>query len=331
MYIRMCDTALRNLCNLLIILMERFLGISEVALPVIVMVGTGVWARKTEFLSESGVEEIKSLIVKVCLPALLFAAFYNMRFTWKEALTLGVFALMNLAAFALGILVCALLKIKTPVAPFMCATIEGGSIGYALFILLFGQNDLYHFALFDAGGALTQWAVIITILQLRTKEKLRASELAKSLATPVNIAILTGILCSVTGFGPYLSATRAGRVFEGVLRFIGAPVGPVIIMTVGYGLTFSDVAWSDTIKTVFARMLVFALLMGGIVYSIVGRMFPSDPLYRLGAVLYFIMPPTYAYGVFVNGKDESAFLSAYLALYSLLTIVGYIVLVSFVV
>ena len=311
--------------------MERFLGISEVALPVIVMIAIGVWARKTKFLSESGIKDIKSLIVKVCLPAVLFAAFYNMRFTWRESLTLGVFALMNLAAFTFGILVCALLKIKTPVAPFMCATIEGGSIGYALFMLLFGQSDLYHFALFDAGGAVTQWAVIISILQLRIKGKLRASELAKSLATPVNIAILAGILCSVTGFGQYLSSTRAGSIFEDVLNFVGAPVGPIIIMTVGYGLTFSNIEWSDTLKTVLARMLVFALFMGGIVYYIVGRMYPSDPLYRFGAVLYFIMPPTYAYGVFVNGKDESAFLSAYLALYTLITIFGYIVLASFVV
>ena len=311
--------------------MERFLGISEVALPVIVMIAIGAWARKTKFLSESGIEDIKSLIVKVCLPAVLFAAFYNMRFTWRESLTLGVFALMNLAAFAFGILVCALLKIKTPVAPFMCATIEGGSIGYALFMLLFGQSDLYHFALFDAGGAVTQWAVIISILQLRIKGKLRASELAKSLATPVNIAILAGILCSVTGFGQYLSSTRAGSIFEDVLNFVGAPVGPIIIMTVGYGLTFSNIEWSDTLKTVLARMLVFALFMGGIVYYIVGRMYPSDPLYRFGAVLYFIMPPTYAYGVFVNGKDESAFLSAYLALYTLITIFGYIVLAYFVV
>ena len=311
--------------------MERFLGISEVALPVIVMIAIGAWARKTKFLSESGIEDIKSLIVKVCLPAVLFAAFYNMRFTWRESLTLGVFALMNLAAFTFGILVCALLKIKTPVAPFMCATIEGGAIGYALFMLLFGQSDLYHFALFDAGGAVTQWAVIISILQLRIKGKLRASELAKSLATPVNIAILAGILCSVTGFGQYLSSTRAGSIFEDVLNFVGAPVGPIIIMTVGYGLTFSNIEWSDTLKTVLARMLVFALFMGGIVYYIVGRMYPSDPLYRFGAVLYFIMPPTYAYGVFVNGKDESAFLSAYLALYTLITIFGYIALASFVV
>ena len=311
--------------------MERFLGISEVALPVIVMIAIGAWARKTKFLSESGIEDIKSLIVKVCLPAVLFAAFYNMRFTWRESLTLGVFALMNLAAFTFGILVCALLKIKTPVAPFMCATIEGGAIGYALFMLLFGQSELYHFALFDAGGAVTQWAVIITILQLRTKGKLSASELGKSLATPVNIAILAGILCSVSGFGPYLSSTRVGNIFEGVLNFVGAPVGPVIIMTVGYGLTFSNIEWSDTLKTVLARMIVFALFMGGIVYYIVGRMYPSDPLYRFGAVLYFIMPPTYAYGVFVNGKDESAFLSAYLALYTLITIFGYIALASFVV
>ncbi len=101
--------------------MEKLLGISEVALPVVVMIAVGMWARKTKFLSDGGVEEIKSLIVKVCLPAVLFAAFYNMRFTWKEALTLGVFALMNLAAFGLGILVCALLKIKTPVAPRLCA------------------------------------------------------------------------------------------------------------------------------------------------------------------------------------------------------------------
>ena len=53
--------------------------------------------------------------------------------------------------------------------PYLCTTIEGGQMGFALFILLFGQDNLYHLALLDLGNALILFPVIVTRMKLRAQ------------------------------------------------------------------------------------------------------------------------------------------------------------------
>ncbi len=303
--------------------MEKFIGIADMVLPVVVMIVIGILARKTGLISEKGISDIKTFIVRFTLPATLFQAFYTVKFTWREGVMLITIAAVSLIAFFLGFLICRLFKMSERIAPYLCTTIEGGSIGYALAILMSGQKNLYHFALLDVGNALIQWGVVMTVLQIRSEKGKSGKEIARSLVTPVNIAIVSGLLFSVTGIGPAISRMSAGFVVDDVLSFASAPTGPVIMMTIGYGLSLSGVRWKETLKGAAARAICFGVL-GAVVFMLTPLIFPGDPLYKSAVLLFFIMPPTYAFSVFTRNEKEDAYVSSFLAIYTIFTIIAFI-------
>ena len=138
--------------------MDKLFGVLEVVLPVIMLVAIGIFIRKRKIVTEQGMSEIKALLMNICLPALLFNTFYAIRFTWREGIVLLTLALVTLLAFIAGRFICPLLGIRQRIAPYLCTTVEGGSIGYALFILLFGQEHLYHIALLPPTYAYSVYA-----------------------------------------------------------------------------------------------------------------------------------------------------------------------------
>ncbi len=307
--------------------MEKLTGILQVVLPVVTMIMIGVLVRKTQMIGAETIDQLKSFLMKICLPCLLFKTFYAVSISWREGVVLLIFALVTLTGYFCGCFISKKLGITWPLAPFMCSTIEGGSIGYALFILLYGEEHLYRLALMDVGNAITQWAVVMTLLQIRLQGSTTKKEVLKSIISPITCSIAAGVFCSVTGIGVRFASTGAGLVLESVLSFVGAPVGAMIILTVGYGLTFKGIAWKDTMKLVGMRAALFAA-MGAVVYMLISRLFPGDMLYSAAAILFFVLPPTYAYAVMIKDPDDNAALSAFLGIYTLLTIAAYTLFVA---
>ncbi len=299
--------------------MAKLFGVAEVVLPVITALLLGRFARVYGIISEKGMEEMKNLLVKICLPAVLFSAFCDMTFTGREAALFFVFSGFTLTAFLLGHAAARLLGLRQGIAPWLMTTIEGGSIGYALFLLLYGQENLYHLALLDAGNALIQWTVVMSLLSLRSGAKSGLGETAQRLITPVNAAILMGFICSVTGIGRLLTGSAPGRAVMAAVDFMGTPVSALIILSVGYSFSLKGIDLKEAGKTAAARACIFAVL-GLIAARLAGRLFPDDGMYRSAALIFAILPPTFAYGIYVKEGEESEYLSGFLALYTLLTV-----------
>lgn len=307
--------------------MDRMWGVMQVVLPVVAILLAGALVRRKKLATAEGMGQLKGVLVNICLPAVLFRTFYAMEFNWKET---GIFFLMGgvtLTGFLLGFLMRRLLRARYGILPWLCTTIEGGSIGYALFILLFGQSNLYHLALLDAGNAMIQWSIVMTVLAMRGRDKQSPGQIARSLISPINVAIAAGLLLSVTGLGRGISATQAGKTLEAVLDFMGAPVSAMIMLAVGFDLRFEQIEWKETMKAVLSRAAVYALL-GTVVYLLLGRMSPEDGLYSAAALIYFILPPTFAYSVYVKEEKESAYLGGFLGVYTLLTIAAFVLLAA---
>ena len=69
-------------------------------------------------------------------------------------------------------------------------------------------------------------------------------------------------------------------------------------------------------------------VFGAAVFLIVRGLFPDDILYRYAVVMAFVLPPSYMYSMFTKGKDEEAYVGAVLALYTVITIIGFIILAA---
>lgn len=308
--------------------MEKFYGILNVALPVITMLAAGILIRKKEYISEKGIEDIKFFALNFCLPAALFKTFMTTRLTRREGVLLLLMAGAMLAAFLLGKAVTGLLKIARRSAPFLCCTTEGGGVGFPLYVLLFGQDELFHLAILDTGGAFLQWPVIMTMFMMLGKGKQSMKETLRSLVTPINISILAGMLFSVTGAGAALAEAGAGKAVLGTLDFVSAPTAAVMIMTVGYGLRLGEVRWPEIGRVIIARAAVSAVL-ATCVLAVLPFLFPGDRLFRNAVLIYYILPPSYAYSALIRGGEDEAFVGTFLPVYTLLTILAFIVLSGF--
>lgn len=302
--------------------MEKFADVLQVVLPVIVMIALGILARKKHILSQAGIEDVKSLIVNICLPAVIFNTFYATEFTGTAILLCVIMAVFTLGAWFIGSSAQRLLHVKQPLMPYLCTTIEGGMVGYALFILLFGQDNLYHLALFDLGNTIIVFPVLLTCLRMRTQGTVRVRETVRTLITPINIAIVSGLLVNACGLGPIISTSPVGAVMESVLSFVSGPTGALILLVVGFGMDFSDIRWSETLRTIAARVVIFGIC-GVLVYRLVCTLLPADPLYGFAVIMTFILPPSFVFSAYTQGRQEESYVGSVLAVYTLLTLIGY--------
>lgn len=303
--------------------MDKLYSVLQVVLPVVLTLLLGVLMRKKRMISEESVGDIKTLLSSLCIPAVIFSTFYAAEFDRAAALLVFSMTAFTIIAWLLGFGAQKLLHIDQPMAPYLCTSIEGGMLGFALFILLFGQENLYYMALLDLGNALVLFPYFLTRIRLRTEGTGASGNALKALATPINAAILLGLLVNLTGLGAQIAGTGIGSVLDATLSFLSAPVSALILLTVGYGLDFSRVRWGETFKTIAARLVIFAVF-GAVLFKVFTAAFPGQPIVAFATIMAFILPPTFMYSVPIKDAEESAYVGSVLAIYTLFTLVGFI-------
>ncbi len=302
--------------------MDKIIPTLESVLPVIITLFWGVLMRKKKLMTAQGIADLKSLIVNVCIPAAMFVNFYSTDLSGSVAILLLLMMATMIAAYVIGLLLKKALHIQQEFMPYLCTTIEGGMLGYALYILLFGQENLYHMALIDLGTAFFLFGYLITKLRLRSEPSVTGKDILKGFTTPINIAIILGLGCNLLGIGRILNASAAGDLISSICSFASAPVGFLILICVGFGLDFSNVPWGVTMKTILSRVVVMACA-GVLGYQCIIRLFPGDDLYRYGMLLAFVLPPSYAFSAYTKGEEENSYVGSVLAVYLVITVIGY--------
>ncbi|MDO4614761.1 MAG: hypothetical protein Q4B15_03940 [Lachnospiraceae bacterium] len=309
--------------------MNHTIEVISIVLPVLLTLAAGIVLRKLRILTNEGIRSIKNLLMNFCIPAIMFQTFYAASFTWHVLLLVFIMAVVTAAAFFAGKLLQRAAGVSQPLFPYLITTFEGGMLGYALFILLFGQDNLYHIALLDLGNALILFPFLTTFLKLRNEGTSPAArDVAKGMITPINIVMFSGILVSITGLGALISNSGFGTVLNATLDFAHTPTSTLILLVVGYGINFSGIRWGETLRTILSRVIIIGIL-GVIVFFLTGTLFPADPFYRYGAFLFFCLPPSFVYSVYAKGESEETYLGSCLTLYTFITIIGFVLLAMF--
>ncbi|MBR3866263.1 MAG: hypothetical protein IKM54_00490, partial [Butyricicoccus sp.] len=178
-------------------------------------------------------------------------------------------------------------------------------------------------ALLDLGNALVLFPYFLTKIRLRVEGTGTSGNAFRALVTPINVAILFGLLVNLTGLGARIAGTGIGSVLDETLSFLSAPVSALILLTVGYGLDFSRVKWGETFKTIGARVVIFAVF-GAVLYRVFTAAFPAQPIVAYATIMAFILPPTFMYAVPIKDAEESAYVGSVLAIYTLITLIGFV-------
>lgn len=298
----------------------------KIILPVLFVMALGYMAKRRGVMDKAGIEGLKSFVIRFTLPAVLFGVFYDTVYSMDIlvcALTVFVCCLLGLLAGR------ALVKLTggaEPLLAFLCTGFEVGMIGFALYTMLFGEEQLHNLAMLDLGQELFVFTVYVTLLNMREGAGL-ARSLRDMMKTPVLLAILCGVIVGVSGLGAKLSASAAGGVLNALLNFLAAPTGCAILFVVGYEIQISRHALRAALKAAALRLGIMAALCALCLLTI--RLFmPVTPQLFWAAALMFSLPAPFVLPLYVHGEAQESYISTCLSVYTLISVAIFAVIAT---
>ncbi len=288
--------------------------------PLACFIGLGVLFQVKDLLSEKTIDQLKWLIVHVLLPGVLFKTFLLARLDPRLALVAAAVFAANIAMYGIGALLGKGLRHGGRYAPFLTCGMEYGMLGLALFTSLYGLGKAEHIAVVDLGHELFFWFLFVPVFSAR-EEGTKGVPFRSILTSPINLAILAGLILNLTGLSPALTESIAGLGIVSLCDMMGAAIGPLILVVIGYGLRFERKAGMDVLWTLLVR---FALAVGGaflVGNILVERVLHWSSGYVAAVWLLFLTAPSFSVPVFARPRSdqERAYISTSIALYTVIT------------
>ncbi len=303
--------------------MPMFATVLEKALPVFVMLALGVLCRRKGIVSREGIGAMKTFVVNITLPAVMFSAFasaeYSVGSVWITLMMFSICVVMLL----LGVEGCRSLGVPGRLSPYLSTGFEAGMLGYALFVLLFPTDKTSSFAIVDLGQVLFVFTVYKALLKGRGA---LGGMVHEAVRAPTVWAILAGILLGASGVYDALGARGIGGVLDAVAGFIAAPTGAVILLTIGYDLVLGDIRWRNTAKLVMLRLAVSGVGLGTAL--LIDRFLLGGMVHKGALIMMFTLPPPYVLPVFADAGEERADVSSALSVLTLITLAVFMVLTA---
>lgn len=296
--------------------------------PVLVVLILGKLFSVKKILSRDAMNGIKYLVSNVMLPIVIFNALINTTFTGKSiALSLIVYALFTGMMF-LGI-ACKKVFKGHPMGAFLLGGYEGGMFGYPLYIALYGAASLSVFMVIDLGNILFAFTFFIVLINIYNQPDAdRKKVLLDSLKSPLVILTAVAIILNVTGAAKWFLSTPVAAVYENTVSVITNPVTAMVLLSVGYDLTFSK----KLLKEVGLVCLVRLLLMGvmAVFLLTVCRGLIDSKQMVAAVILMTCLPPQFITPIFVRDGSEREYVSTMISMFSLITVIGFIILTVFI-
>ena len=301
------------------------LSILEMVLPVLIMFLLGWMCSRLKILSQEGLQGIKTLVGSVLLPVVLFNAFFTADYSGRIALTFIVVYLSCALGLGLGFLLRRFVAPYGRFMPFLVTNFEGGMMGYALFGLLYaGQTHI--FAMADIGQTLAAYTVFLITLQAVSRGQADVKGAVKSAVTnPAMIGAFLGVILGATGVGKAVLFSAAGRVVSGTISFISAPVSALILVIVGYELSFRKDLMKPVMITVGLRLAVTAVLLGLDWLVIFGTgLIPFDKPLFTALILAWSLPAPFIIPLYADLGKDGEYISTTLSVQTVVSILLFI-------
>ncbi len=305
---------------------------AKALVPIIALILTGVFIKKIKFVSDETIAGMKNIASNVFLPVVIFNALATADFNRDSMFIFLTSMFVHAAGFTAGFVIKKLHKKPyKDYIPYITVTFEGGMLGYALAQVLVGADKLYYIATIDLGGALFSFTVWITMLErLCNKASCEGKEkgiIRSILTTPTLIAAVLGLISGLTGLGEMILKSDAGKVYENTVEMFSAPLTPIILISLGYGISISKENIKDALLIIFQRICVVGLAVA-VGFLIFGSHISFMPELTASFILYFCLPPSFLLSVYVKEGKSRDVVSCVLSLYMILTLAVFCVLLA---
>jgi predicted permease len=301
-------------------------------LPIILLIAIGFVLRRTGFISEDTVGDLRKLVVNVALPAVLFTSFLEIEFDSSDAAVVAAVFLLCAALYGIGRALQPRFGVGHEYFPFLTTGFESGMLGISLFGGAYGLSQVGYFAVVDLGHELFIWFVFLALL-LSKRDGIQSPGrlFGAFIRSPVIIAIIAGIVASLAGLR---DALYDGPIVGGVMNtlvFLAALTVPLILLIVGYGIQLDRRGIREATTPVVIRLVIllpFALLLPVLLLDSLldGNRYSQAALFTL-----LILPPPFIIPLYMKPDmpDEQRYVNNVLSLYTVVSIalfVGYMVI-----
>jgi hypothetical protein len=272
-------------------------------LPILLLFVLGFILQKSKSFSEATIAGIKRIVSDLALPALMFQAFSNVELESRYLLLVVTIFAVCLVMVLLGKALAKPLGMKSPYFPLMMGGFEMGMLGYALFISVYGAENLGKLALVDLGQVLFVFFVLMAFL-IKERDGVHNTKvlLRQFLTSPVIIAIFAGILVSL-----FAKNVPPNPLFTALGEFISLLANltvPLIAISIGYGIHIKGEGMAKAFTTILVRKVLLIILALLINHFLVDGLLGMSAIYRYAVLLMFLTPPPFIITIFMRSDDK---------------------------
>ncbi len=300
-------------------------------LPIFFLLAIGFIAKHKKIFQESFIEGLKTLIVKIALPAVLFDAFSKMTLQISYLLLFIFVFFYCCLLYFLGHLLHKLFpKIyrRAYTAGYFTG-FEFGMIGVGLFGAIWGMDKLPIIMLIGFGHELFIWFFFVPLISRKKDHRFNIIDtLWQFLKTPTIIAIISGILINLSGIYPKIEESSIGGSILAVIEFLKPLTSPLILIVIGYTLIFHRENLREMAVYILSR-LALVMVLGAILLLTVRFLIPDlDPLFDQAFYAFILLPAPYILPLYIQDKKEAAFFTQLLVYSTAVSFIGYAILVG---
>jgi predicted permease len=294
--------------------------------PVLFMLILGLFLKRRNVISTEGMNGIETLITKVMLPVVIFNAIAATSFTGETAAvmlaTLLLLCLIMLAGFFLR----NMLKPHIKYLPYMVSSMEGGMLGYPLYTVLYGTAALSNIMTFDLANIIFAFSIYYFLITVQSAGNIDIKSTLKDLLhNPIVVALIAGLLMSLTGLGKYLTMdTQFGNLYSSLEAMITGPITALILLSVGYGLKINKEIIPSVLKVSAVRIVLNSAAV--LILFLIFHSYFVTQEHLVALILYFSLPVQFVAPMYIKNMKDKELVSTQASFYSLITILMFIVI-----
>ena len=282
-------------------------------IPIILLVSLGYLIQRRKWADEDQMEKIKSGIILLALPAVLFITFKDMELRKEQMfLSLAFFLLLSLV-FALGRLVSRTVKEYGDLVPFMCTGMTFGVLGIPLYAAVYGMENIGEISIFGVGHEFFVWFVYVTLLKKTFNGESFGRKTVRSFfKSPVIIAIFAGVAVNLLGLGGVFERNMLLKGLTLTLESLGGVTTPLILIVVGYGIRLEKAYVRPAAQLVAVRYAVLIPLSYLVKFLILDRIAGEvTPLYNMAFFTFMVLSPPYVSAIYIGlySTKENAYVA----------------------
>lgn len=292
-------------------------------LPIFLLIGLGAWTRRSQFLTERAIDDLRKIVVNLALPSVLFISFLNIEMQTKYLVIFVLVAALCIALYLLGLALRRRLNVPHPYFPFLMTGFEYGMLGVSLFGSAYGLENIGYIAVADLGHELFIWFVFLALLLMTREGRTGPAQLVGSFfRSPVILGILAGIALNLLGAADFLAEQPVTGGILATLNFLSALTIPLILIIVGYGIKLDREGVREAALVIAVRLAILiplALLFNAV---IVRGLLDLERPFEIALFTLFILPPPFIVPLYMRQDlpDEKRYVNNVLMLYTVVSL-----------